>query len=99
MKKIKSDILELPNMGQVTARKLALIGITTKQQFLDSDPYALFAQLLEKVDPTLCRCALGGIIGAHEGKKWNEVRARAAEEFIKRFPKQADAFGFSKKKW
>jgi len=98
MKKSKSELLELINVGPTTARKLELIGITTKQQFFKADPYKVFADLLGKVDPTLCRCALGGIVGAHKGKKWNEVRAQAAAEFIKKYPKHAEAFGFTKKK-
>ena len=75
----------LPNIGKVTAAKLREISIGTAEEFLARDPYEVFAALLEK-DPTLCRCALSGIVGAHRGLKWNLVMEEAVAEFSRRRP-------------
>ncbi|MFA6518124.1 MAG: helix-hairpin-helix domain-containing protein [Candidatus Shapirobacteria bacterium] len=79
-------LTDLPNIGKVTAEKLEKIGIKTPDDFLAHDPYRIFDELLEKVDPTLCRCALAGIIGAHKGKKWNLVMKEAVAKFEKDHP-------------
>ena len=85
-KKQTNSLLSLPNIGKVTARKLAAIGIVTKEQFLSLDPYEVFLRLKLEVDPTLCKCALACIIGAHAGVKWNLIRAEAIKEFERRYP-------------
>jgi DNA transformation protein len=85
-KKQTNSLLSLPNIGKVTARKLEAIGIVTREQFLSLDPYEVFLRLKTEVDPTLCRCALACIIGAHAGIKWPQIRAEAAKEWELRFP-------------
>jgi hypothetical protein len=85
-KKQTNSLLSLPNVGKVTARKLMAIGIMTKDQFLLLDPYEVFFQLKTQIDPTLCRCALACIIGAHAGVKWNLIRAEAIKEWARRYP-------------
>lgn len=80
------SLLSLPNMGPVTAAKLAKIGIATKEEFLKRDPYAVFEELREKIDPTLCRCALAGIVGAKKGVPWHKVTKETAKEYEKRHP-------------
>ena len=80
------SLLSLPNMGPVTAAKLARIGIATKEEFLKRDPYAVFDELREKIDPTLCRCALAGIVGAKKGVPWHKVTKETAKEYEKRHP-------------
>jgi len=73
-------------MGPVTAAKLAKIGIDTKEEFLRRDPYAVFEELREKIDPTLCRCALAGIVGAKKGVPWHKITKETAKEYEKRHP-------------
>jgi hypothetical protein len=82
-------LTSLPNIGKTTAAHLNTIGITTKEQFLSRDPYAVFAELLEKADPTLCRSALAGIVGASQGVRWHLVSKESAAEFAKRYPQHA----------
>jgi hypothetical protein len=83
-----SDSLEsLPNIGKTTAVKLRRIGITSRKEFLKRDPYQVFEELREKVDPTLCRCALAGIVGAKKGVAWHKITRDSAKEYEKRHPR------------
>lgn len=81
-----NDLTTLPNVGKVIAGKLEKIGIRSKEDFLERDPYEVFDELLKKVDPTLCRCALSSIIGAHRKTKWNLVMKEAVTTFEKNHP-------------
>jgi len=76
----------LPNIGKTTAAKLEKIGIKTPEDFLARDPYEVFHELRQKVDPTLCRCALAGIIGAKTGKPWHKITKKTAAEYERRHP-------------
>ncbi|NLH16000.1 MAG: hypothetical protein GX455_05445 [Phycisphaerae bacterium] len=67
-------------------RALRSIGMETRQQFLRRDPYKVYAELLIKVDPSLCRCALASLVGAKKGVKWHIVTKEAAAEFRRRYP-------------
>jgi hypothetical protein len=80
-------LTDLPNIGKTTAAKLERIGILTKDDFLKRDPYEVFHTLRRKVDPTLCRCALAGIVGAKRGRPWPEVTKTAAAEYERRHPR------------
>jgi hypothetical protein len=82
-----TKLTQLPNIGKVTAKMLEQIDIHTAEEFLSRDPYEIYAQLLMSVDPTLCRCALAGLVGAKLGKKWSIVTRQAAREFQTRYPK------------
>ena len=82
---IKS-LKKLPNIGDTFAVKLNQIGINSKEDFLEKDPYEVFDNLLEKVDPTLCRCALASIIGAKLGVPWHKITKDTAKEYQKRHP-------------
>ena len=85
-----ADSLEsLPNIGATTAHKLRQIGIATKKDFLRRDPYRVFDELRNKVDPTLCRCALAGIVGAKKGVPWHKITKDSAKEYEKRHPRHA----------
>lgn len=82
-----ADSLEsLSNIGNTTAMKLRQIGITSRKEFLKRDPYEIFEELREKVDPTLCRCALAGIVGAKKGVPWHKITKNSAKEYEKRHP-------------
>lgn len=81
-----SKLQSLPNIGKISAEKLMRIGIMTAEDFLSHDPYDVFNELLEKVDPTLCRCALASIVGAKLGKPWHKITKETSFEYLKRFP-------------
>ena len=76
----------LPNIGAVSEKKLNQIGIFNTHDFLGRDPYEVFEELREKVDPTLCRCALAGIVGAKLGLPWHRITKASAREYEKRHP-------------
>ena len=80
-------VTDLPNIGKTTAAKLEKIGIRTKEDFLKRDPYDVFHKLRAKVDPTLCRCALAGIVGAKTGEPWHRITKNTAMEYKKRHPR------------
>jgi len=82
-----TPVTSLPNIGKTTAAKLERIGIKTAEQFLARDPYLVFDKLRKKVDPTLCRCALAGIVGAKRGVRWHTITKQTALEYEKRHPK------------
>jgi len=84
--KSSSNLLSLPNIGRTTAAKLGKIGINTPEEFLSRDPYDVFDELLDKVDPTLCRCALASIVGAKTGAPWHKITKLTAKEYEKRHP-------------
>jgi len=80
------SLRSLANIGSVTEKKLNAIGIFSKEDFLSRDPYALFEELRQKVDPTLCRCALATIVGARLGLPWHRITKISAREYEKRHP-------------
>jgi hypothetical protein len=83
----KTDSLrQLANIGPVTEKKLKQIGIFSRKEFLARDPYEVFATLREKVDPTLCRCALASIVGAKLGQPWHRITKASAREYEKHHP-------------
>lgn len=86
MRKKDLSLKSLTNIGPVTIKKLNKIGIYTREDFLTRDPFEVFAELIEKVEPELCRCALASIVGAKLNVKWHEVTHAAAKEFEKRYP-------------
>ena len=79
-------LTELMNIGKTTMEKLEKINIKTIDEFLARDPYEVFDELLKKVDPTLCKCALAGIVGAKLGIPWHKITKKSADEFEKRHP-------------
>lgn len=85
--KAGNSLRTLPNIGKVLEEKLKRIGIATPEEFLKRDPYQVFDELKEKVDPTLCRCALASVVGAKKGIPWHKITKDAAREYEKRHPK------------
>ena len=81
-----SSLRELINIGPAIEGKLFKIGITTKEQFLKKDPFKVFDDLLKKVDPTLCRCALASIVGAKAGLPWYKITKQTAADYGKMHP-------------
>jgi hypothetical protein len=86
-KTTKTDLITLPNIGKVTAKKLQQIGINTAEDFLARDPYLVFHELLCRVDPTLCRCALASIVGAKLGIPWHKITKESAKHYEALHPK------------
>jgi hypothetical protein len=76
----------LVNIGAVSEKKLKQIGILNAEDFLRRDPYEVFNELRQKVDPTLCRCALASIVGAKLGQPWHRITKATAREYEKRHP-------------
>jgi TfoX C-terminal domain len=85
--KTDDSLRSLPNIGPTTAAKLARIGITTRKDFLRRDPYEVFDELRKRVDPTLCRCALAGIVGAKKGVRWHAITKESAKEYERMHPR------------
>jgi nucleotidyltransferase/DNA polymerase involved in DNA repair len=85
--KTPAKLTDLPNIGKVTAEKLARIGIKNQRDFLRRDPYRVFERLLKEVDPTLCRCVLASLVGAKTGKRWHRITKQTAEEYANRHPR------------
>jgi hypothetical protein len=85
---MKSPLTKLPNIWPTTAEAMKKIWITTPEEFLAKDPYEIVYQLKTKIDPTLCRCALAGIVWASQGVKRNTIHKTSAKEFEKRYPTQ-----------
>ncbi len=81
-----NSLESLPNIGKVIAGKLRKTGINTKEEFIEQDPYEVFDELLEKIDPTLCRCALASIVGAAEDIPWHKITKQTAKEYEKLHP-------------
>jgi len=82
-----TKVSTLPNIGKVIEGKLHKIGIDSAEEFLSRDPYIVFEELLRKVDPSLCRCALASIVGASKKEKWHIVMKEAVKTFEKKHPK------------
>jgi hypothetical protein len=76
----------LANIGKVFEKILNRVGIFDADDFLGRDPYEVFSELRQKVDPTLCRCALASIVGAKLGQPWHRITKATAREYEKRHP-------------
>lgn len=85
--KTVTPLTSLRNIGSTTAHKLEQIGIHSAEDFLTHDPYEVFHTLRRKVDPTLCRCALAGLVGAKRNAPWHKVTRQSAAEYEKRHPR------------
>lgn len=83
---VPRPLTSLRNIGPTTARKLEQMGVRSAEDFLARDPYELFHTLKRKVDPTLCRCALAGLVGAKVNAPWHKVTKKSAQEYEKRYP-------------
>jgi hypothetical protein len=81
-----ASLRQLANIGPVIERKLNRIGIFSKEDFLSRDPYEVFDNLRQRVDPTLCRCALASVVGAKLGQPWHRITKATAREYEKRHP-------------
>lgn len=74
---------DLKNLGLKTEGMLALVGITTPDQLLNADPFEVYARL-KKTVPGTSLVALYALIGAIEGKHWQDVKRDRRTEILVR---------------
>jgi nucleotidyltransferase/DNA polymerase involved in DNA repair len=67
-------IADLPNLGPVTERQLASLGIHTPAQLADLGPIEAWLQL-RAAYPTVNRICLYALVGAREGIDWRDLPA------------------------
>jgi DNA transformation protein len=72
---------DLKNLGAKTEGMLALVGITTPEQLLRSDPFDVYARLKRSV-PGTSLVALYALIGAIDGLHWIEVKRDRRTEIL-----------------
>lgn len=63
----------LHNLGPTSRERLASIGIVTARQLLDADPFEVYARL-KAAHPGTSLNMLYALIGAVEGRHWQQVR-------------------------
>lgn len=63
----------LRNLGPTSRARLASIGIVTARQLLQADPFEVYARL-KAAHPGTSLNMLYALIGAVEGRHWQEVR-------------------------
>lgn len=76
-------IRDLKGLGPRSEEMFALIGILTMQEFLATDPYALYAKL-KPVVPGLNVVAIYAMIDAQENRHWLEVKRELRGEILLR---------------
>ena len=73
----------MKNLGPKTEGMLARIGITTQEQLLQADPFEVYARLKKEV-PGTSLVALYALIGAIDGKHWQDVKRDRRTEILVR---------------
>lgn len=74
---------DMKNLGPKTEGMLARIGITTQEQLLQADPFEVYARLKKDV-PGTSLVALYALIGAIDGKHWQDVKRDRRTEILVR---------------
>ena len=72
---------ELKGFGPKSEEILAQVGITSVEQFLSAEPFALYASLKKKVKGTGLN-SIYAIIGAQQDLHWQEVARTQKEEIL-----------------
>ncbi len=72
---------DLKGFGPKSEDILAEVGIHSVDEFMDIDPYVLYAKLKEKVKGTGLN-SIYAIIGAREDVHWQEVSRTRKEEIL-----------------
>ena len=73
----------LKGLGPKSIKMLNTIGITSYQQFMEKDPYDIYAKL-KKEFPDLSMNMLYALIGAQEDIHWQEVASKRKTEILMR---------------
>ena len=78
MKKIR----DLEGLGPKSESLLAGVGVDTVDAFLEQDPFVLYQQL--KANSTISLNMLYALIGAQEGRAWQDVCRDRKTEILMR---------------
>ena len=78
-----ASIADLKGLGPKSAQALADIGVVELQQFLDSDPFELYASLKLR-SPSVSLNFIYAMIGAQQNIHWQQVRREMKEEILLR---------------
>lgn len=76
-------IRELEGLGQKSELMLSNIGIETVEEFLRQDPFEIY-KMLKVSDKSISLNMLYAVIGAQEGKKWQEVARERRVDILMR---------------
>ncbi|MEH6443225.1 MAG: TfoX/Sxy family DNA transformation protein [Oceanospirillaceae bacterium] len=74
---------DLKGFGPKSEEILALVGISSVEEFMATDPFDLYKELKEKVKSTGLN-SIYAIIGAQEGIHWLEVSRTRKTEILMR---------------
>jgi DNA transformation protein len=80
---MKPRLRDLKGLGPKSERVLPLVGITTVEQLEASDPFDIYARLKMRAPGTSLN-ALYALIGAIEGRHWQEVKRERRTEILLR---------------
>lgn len=77
----KKKLSDLKGFGPKSEEILAKVGVCSVDQFLDCDPFALYANLKREVKGTGLN-SIYAIIGAQQDRHWQEVAKNDKEEIL-----------------
>ncbi|MCT4599481.1 MAG: TfoX/Sxy family protein [Marinifilaceae bacterium] len=69
---MNKSLSDLPNIGEVLANKLYLIGITSEKELMNSKIEDIYIKL-KQIDDSVCYNILCAIQGAKEGIRWHNL--------------------------
>ncbi len=81
--KNRKRLSDLKGFGPKSEDILAKVGVTSVQQFLQCDPFSLYADLKREVKGTGLN-SIYAIIGAQQDRHWQDVAKKDKEEILMR---------------
>jgi DNA transformation protein len=78
-----SDLHQLKGLGPKSQAMLLQVGILSVEQFMATDPFAIYAQLHVTI-PNLSLNMLYAMIGAQEDVHWQLIKAERKTEILLR---------------
>jgi len=87
---VASDLIDLPNLGEVVVAQLARAGITTPAQLRRSGSVGA-ALRLEAMGVSVCASKLCALEGAIRGIRWHSIPAAERTALQKRFAARRSA--------
>lgn len=69
---MNKSLIELPNIGEVLANKLNLIGISSEKELIHTEIEDIYIKL-KQIDDKVCYNMLCAIQGAKEGIRWHNL--------------------------
>lgn len=79
----ENELISLPNIGKVVAKKLIEVGISTPEELRAVGAEQAFIRL-QTIDEGACLCMLQGLEGAVQGIRWHNLPKERKEE-LKQF--------------